>query len=220
VLGVDYVLQNFDEPLRSMLKASYKLLEFSALDFRERVSKVFQATKNLVKEVKGDQPELPYRNLLDTLVGFWDSNASLPRDKVFALLNLSKGSSVKPDYSKDKSDSDIFKDVAFSVIAESGRLDILTLCNCARETPNQLPSWTPDWANFDRPSMALQLNQRYRAYALEMGLMRQYTASRGSTALPPQRTGNILSLSGYLVDQLVEVGPRFPFADSDEDFSM
>jgi hypothetical protein len=129
VLGVDYVLQNFDELLRSMLKASYKLLEFSALDFREKVSKVFQATKNL-EEVKGNQPELPYRSLPARWSASRTSTPASLGTKVFALLNLSKG-------------SNIFKDVAFS-ITEVRRLDTLTLCNCARETPSQLPSWAPD----------------------------------------------------------------------------
>jgi hypothetical protein len=198
------------EPYRTMWKLSTKVNRFTSKDHIQQLKSILDFTKKIVQNASGGPPKYPERDLLDCLVSYWPLKATDDRDNVYALLNLTNCKTIKPTFSKSVTTSEIFKDVAFKIMAESRRLDILTLCNCARETKLGLPSWAPDWANYDGTAMSLEPNQKWRRYDIETPLMQPYKASAGTLTLPPIRNGNVLSLSGYLVDQLVEVGPHMP----------
>lgn len=171
------------------------------MDFSQKVSAIFRITK---KAVVGTKVEPPYRDLIDILVQFWSFNATNPKDKVYALLNLTKTKNITVEYSDSFSIAELFKDVSFKLISESRKLDILTISNCARVTKNNLPSWAPDWVDFDGQSMGYQLNPKYNP---QRPFSQQFTASKDSSSPLPIVNSNTLTLSGYLIDQIVEIGP-------------
>ncbi|KAF4627252.1 hypothetical protein G7Y89_g10905 [Cudoniella acicularis] len=186
------LFKDFDEPLRSMLTASFKLIEFNSMDFGQKISAIFKLAKNTVNKVVTAKEEPPFRHLLVVLLNYWNFSASDPKDKVYALLNLTWMKGIQIDYSEDWSVADVLKNTAYTIIAESGGLNILTVSKCSRPTKNFLPSWALDWSEFDSKALAFQINPRYSQYLMEN---------------PFKVNGNTLTLSGYLIDQIVEVGP-------------
>ena len=201
------LFRNFDEPLRSMLTVSLKLIQFNSMDFGQKISAIFKLAKNTVNKVVPVKEEPPFRHLLPVLLNYWNFDASDPKDKVYALLNLTWMKGIHIDYSEDWSIADVLKNTAHAIIAESGSLNILTVSKCSRPTKNFLPSWAPDWTDFDDKVLAFQINPRYSKYAMESPFKRAFTATKESKLPAPSVNGNILTLSGYLIDQIVEVGP-------------
>ena len=90
-------------------------------------------------------------DLLQTLYMTGRALASDPRDKVYAILELSKDGrdiSPKPDYSL--SVEEIYTRLAASIISQTRSLDILCLAGDAvfsRSPIYSLPSWVPDWTH-------------------------------------------------------------------------
>lgn len=175
-------------------------------------SKLFNFAKRKVRKItEAVKPvERPCGDLLTVLTTFWSYNATDPLDKIYALRNLVRDCDVEVNY--DKSLPELFKDVAIAIMQQSGSLELLTMANCARKTALGLPSWVPDWTNFDSGSMPLQLNQAYRQNVFETPYMLPYTASgNGKSPMPvPTRDGDILTVSGYLFDGLGTVGLKMP----------
>ena len=92
------------------------------------------------------------RSLLTVLSQFWSYSATNPKDNVYALLNMADSHNTQVDYRKNI--AELFKDVALHIIVQSRNLGLLAMVDCARQTKNRLPSWTPDWADFkSRQSM-------------------------------------------------------------------
>ena len=150
-----------------------------------------------------DSLRRPHQTLLGALLNLWEFNATEPKDKVRAVFNLTHSSNISTSYGKTA--PEIFKDVAFSIIAESRDLEILTISDCARKTNYQLPSWAPDWSNYDKTRVS-DLDPRYRGT-----WQCKRSTSGGSVLSDPVLSGNVLVLSGYLVDQLVHVGSTMPY---------
>jgi hypothetical protein len=201
------LFKDFDEPLRSMLTASFKLIEFNSMDFGQKISAIFKLAKNTVKKVVPAKEEPLFRHLLLVLLNYWSFSASDPKDKVYALLNLTWMKGIQIDYSEDCSVADVLKNTAYTIIAESGSLNILTVSKCSRPTKNFLPSWALDWSEFDSKALASQINPRYGQNGMESPFKRAFTATKESKLPVPRVNGNTLTLSGYLIDQIVEVGP-------------
>ena len=147
------------------------------------------------------------RSLLTILSQFWGYSATNPK-KVYALLNMVDSHKVQVDY--ETNIAELFKEVAFHIIVQSRNLGLLTIINYVRQTKNRLPSWTPDWADFNSNSMPLQLHQGYNTNSFKRTYMRRYTAGGQLVITDPIRRGDILSLPGYLIDKLENVGPKMP----------
>ncbi|OAL27605.1 hypothetical protein AYO22_03509 [Fonsecaea multimorphosa] len=169
-----------------------------------------------------------YLDLVTVLLWFRTHDATDPRDKVYALLSLAKPTTwITENYTKSVSET--FKDVAFGLIADSGKLHVLTISICARRTDLSLPSWAPDWrATVERETEApvVELYQQFQFNPLMMTHMRKYAASGRSrmkrrtntttmtttvSEAVPERKGNILTLWGFVVDGLSEVAPKMPY---------
>ena len=81
-------------------------------------------------------------NLVDALFTSYRFNCTDPRDKIFAMLGLTKALVFQPDYFS--SVEDVYLKTAQSLILALGNLDIL----CCVSHPKRiatLPSWVPDW---------------------------------------------------------------------------
>lgn len=79
------------------------------------------------------------------------SNASNPRDHVYALLGLleesaSESLSIEPSY--EYSIADTFTGATKAIVRSTGRLDVLGLtpCNTSLDDGSHLPSWVPNWS--------------------------------------------------------------------------
>ncbi|KAK4460580.1 heterokaryon incompatibility protein-domain-containing protein [Cladorrhinum samala] len=90
-------------------------------------------------------------SLLHLLCRYRQFDSTDPRDKVFALLNLTddaltKDPRVAPDYHKTK--TEVYTDVAVAIMEHEKNLDILRV---PRQPGTEgfasgLPSWVPDWS--------------------------------------------------------------------------
>lgn len=99
--------------------------------------------------VKSHQSSNHSRSLMDLLQNFRRQLASDPRDKVYAVLNLSTSpavSSIPVDYTLTT--AEVYRNAArsmiFADIAEERNLDVLCAVHPI-QTP-QWPSWVPDWS--------------------------------------------------------------------------
>ena len=81
-----------------------------------------------------------------------------PRDRIFALLSLLKGShkdiSIQPDYSKNV--SEVYQHAMLQLITHDKQLDFLIMVDFHEDTA-YLPSWVPDWSV--RPLVQQQLER-------------------------------------------------------------
>jgi hypothetical protein len=123
--------------------------------------------------------------------------ASDPRDKIYALVGISKQRSTFPiDYSS--SVRDVYMDLARTVITESKSLDII--CVVMKDKPlneHGLPSWVPDWSG-----------QAYLEHFCAVEYMQWYpVAAAGSTrAKISSMEGGVIVVKGYIVDIIQSVG--------------
>lgn len=102
------------------------------------------------KQTANGQPPL----LLEALQSRRRAICTDPRDKVFALVGISKdnaqgtpvpsnGPHLQLDYSKTV--VEVYKEVVRHLINRMGNLDVLAACQYKRELKG-LPSWAPDWS--------------------------------------------------------------------------
>ncbi|KAH7364726.1 heterokaryon incompatibility protein-domain-containing protein [Rhexocercosporidium sp. MPI-PUGE-AT-0058] len=143
-------------------------------------SDLFAITRSSGEARFGYAPQQPVADILDIVVAGLDLDASDPRDKLFALLNLAQNSNdaaLLPDYEKDV--STIFCDFTRCWITSRESLRILSAVHCSvgrtwqrlsplpaplQSTPR--PSWTL-WNDgksaWGRASLGLSVSTKYRA---------------------------------------------------------
>lgn len=93
--------------------------------------------------------------LVDALAAFRWSQATNPRDKVYALLGLTNDVNITPEYGE--SVESCYEETARCIISKSGNLDVLDFVVPAYHLPRQqctyiLPSWVPDWTRHEEDS--------------------------------------------------------------------
>jgi hypothetical protein len=136
-----------------------------------------------------------FSTLLDVLARFKHTEASDPRDKIYALLGLVNDPlGVRVDYMK--SAAEIYVGVALALINSSANLDIL--CQCPWESRHRrrnlpplegLPSWAPDFRiNEDGPFLFAQ-----------RGI---YSTGRPTCSVPCVVQGATLLLKGHCLGRL------------------
>ncbi|KAH8648784.1 heterokaryon incompatibility protein-domain-containing protein [Tricladium varicosporioides] len=95
--------------------------------------------------------------LLEALSLSWFSQATDPRDKVFALLSLAvDGPEIIPNPNYEGTVESLFEQVTRGIILRSKRLDICCLKNPAY-VPSEMPSWIPGWLEVGNSCMGWQL---------------------------------------------------------------
>ncbi|KAL5327044.1 hypothetical protein ACEPPN_004734 [Leptodophora sp. 'Broadleaf-Isolate-01'] len=152
-----WIIQEFAMAKEQILVSDYwtipwKSFEeaFTFLDFEMRIIN-HNATNNasryiyqlsLTAERASSHALYPFLHLLSA---YHQSQASDPRDKVFALKGLvTDADDIRIDYTK--SVDQVYHDTAFRLIASSQTLDVLSVATV--HTINidlHLPSWVPDW---------------------------------------------------------------------------
>jgi Heterokaryon incompatibility protein (HET) len=119
-----------------------------------------------------------------------------PRDKIFAVLNLAyDGAKIVPNPDYTIPVDQVYKQLAVSLIKETGRLDILSLANLPvypRQLDMPVPSWVPDWTF----RVTSTINSRIAA-------VRKVWADKGSIAVANfSDDNNALMVKGFIVDTI------------------
>lgn len=140
-------------------------------------------------------------DLFNLLVRHRSALASNPLDKVYGLLGLVTNSTnlgIKPNYEIDV--TDLYFNVAVSIIKHSGSLDILTVPRHV-DSKFQLPSWVPDWSA--GPSSFILGD------FVTSGL-KQYQASGDTTSTGYKVVGKqFLEVQAVILDEIEEIGGDF-----------
>jgi hypothetical protein len=134
-------------------------------------------------------------SLLDVLARFKHTEATDPRDKIYALLGLVKDPiGVKADYTK--STVETYTSVTMALFNAAANLDVLCQCPWARQHSNLylpplegLPSWAPDF----------RTSQDGKFLFAQRGI---YSAGRLHCPVPCTVQGTTLWLKGYSLGHL------------------
>ncbi|KAF8861709.1 HET-domain-containing protein [Acephala macrosclerotiorum] len=137
-----------------------------------------------------------------------------PRDKVFALVGISKdnvqgnpipssGPHLQLDYSKSL--VEVYKDVTRHLINKMANLDVLSACQFKRHQPG-LPSWAPDWS-IPRTTNPIRNRDQWGDihYASELEASMALYSER-EWEVGDAEGSNILRIQGIPVDIIENVG--------------
>jgi len=189
-------------------------------------SDLFAITRSSNQGHFGYAPQPPVADILDIVVAGLDLDASDPRDKLFALLNLAQPSSdsvLQPDYEKDV--SAVYRDFTRRWISSRQSLRILSAVHCSvgrtwqglSPLPKPLQSTTrPSWtlwhdgrSAWGRASLALSTSTHYRASG-ETG--------PDVALLYQNKDPSTLLLKGVQIGSIERIGP-FPYFNTDASLS-
>ncbi|KAG5757579.1 hypothetical protein H9Q72_014279 [Fusarium xylarioides] len=144
-----------------------------------------------------------------------ETNATVHRDRIFALLGLAADAEklgIQPDY--EGSTERVLTQTARTLIEKSGRVDLL----CYSQFPkldelSHLPSWVPDWrSNLSRSFYTI--NERMDKHL--------FSASGHDGVVEvmqhPNDNPDILGLRGYAVDVIEEVAEAGDWTDMNWDY--
>ncbi|KAJ0161936.1 Heterokaryon incompatibility protein 6, OR allele [Colletotrichum tanaceti] len=170
---------------------------------------------------------------LDALVSITQVkfNASDQRDKIFGLLGLARECrdpsavppELRPDYETDV--TDLYPRVGRYLLKQSRSLAFLTRARCVdgsvtrrhREEGLDIPSWCPDWSDFQNPNEGLATSLSWvhvtgddDSTPARLGFLKQFSAASGlELEICHEDDPRVLSLEGIRVST-VEVA--LPFA--------
>ena len=148
--------------------------DFEEIHGELQLSKGMQNVRAVVRLCQGGLNKGPKR-LLHLMDSFWLSEATDPRDKVYALLGLATDShpeSIIPNY--ERPISLVYAESVKDTINREGNLQILSYCSgLFTPTDAAIPSWAPDWRSKSHDSKR-PLKQRHLTFhlterALRMG---------------------------------------------------
>jgi hypothetical protein len=87
-------------------------------------------------------------SLLDAMRWSYQTEATDPRDKIFALLGLCHdGATYVPVPNYKQPLEEIIADISKTMMSFDRSLDLMCLKGTALEEQSKLPSWTPNWVN-------------------------------------------------------------------------
>ena len=146
------------------------------------------------------------------LNGFFRTEASVAHDYVYGLLGLlPEDIGIIPSYSL--SVGEVFADFAFRFMKRFGMIQLLHLAN---HNASDIPSWTPDFrhqmlasvpmlpGDSNKGSGATEIpGYKIRLLGSHESL---YNASAGSSCGIRSRKGDVLAVSGLVVDRIIALG--------------
>lgn len=141
------------------------MLEGAALRSRSRLGRSripFNAELSNIKDLCARR-QLANINLMDMLSTFAFIQATDPRDKIYALLSITKDGShsdIQPDYSL--SVPEVYVNLAAHLIKRDNLLNIMPGSNTKGDFPD-LPSWVPDWTARSTPVVFDDPHEYYKA---------------------------------------------------------
>jgi Heterokaryon incompatibility protein (HET) len=143
--------------------------------------------------------------LLQALLLSRTSEATDPRDRVYALLGLTSDNAskaIEPDYTQ--SVADVFTMTTIQIIQHEKSLSVLShVENFAwRPKAPELPSWIPDWASPAKSTPFL-------SSSYEMQPVEFRATLDSSPDISFVSTDRVCNVKGYIVDTIRNIGRRF-----------
>ncbi|KAF9494027.1 hypothetical protein BDN71DRAFT_1020537 [Pleurotus eryngii] len=126
--------------------------------------------------------------------------SSLPRDKVYALLGLigdEDKDAIVPDYTPEKKDVEIFKEVAAQVMRRDTKLSVLNYAQSNTRTLCGLPSWAID---LSEPTM-IGPNMTQYGFSADGGFAAWARLTPDKTHKVSQQPNNALDIVSWLGKQ-------------------
>lgn len=128
---------------------------YSGKSSGDLIVRTIRSIGQIHREVRTDSPTMIVKegvkksSLLELLVRFWESECSVPHDKVYALFSLCQDlpliDSIPVDYSK--SVAEVYTETARGMLRSMGQLDLLSYSSGNVLFGRlHLPSWVPDWS--------------------------------------------------------------------------
>jgi hypothetical protein len=185
--------------------------------------------------------------LLNYLAETRGAEATDPRDKAYALINLISDSRslghwctaregnrtwvpFKPDYSLSK--AEVFINTTKAILCTTGSLDVLQFAKHKSNKANKLPSWVPDWSTeehqtaLDHFSLQPTLEEPSRDWRPKLsnsGTERDPTSYEITLFCRPSfslGSGNTLSIKGFHFDTITAVSRHtYPVIDTTDAFN-
>jgi hypothetical protein len=136
-----------------------------------------------------------------------------PRDKIYALLALSKdredleNRGIFPNYEKTK--EMVFMSVTTALL-QQGHVSILSLCRLLQH-PQSLPSWVPDWSQ-PMPETLQDVELDHMTLTPRFNASGVVKRPRDITVLRSGEVIDVISVLCHVYDKVHQVGevPRFP----------
>ncbi|KAI0469144.1 HET-domain-containing protein [Xylaria cf. heliscus] len=154
-----------------------------------------------------DENNRKLKNLVHMLSLCRTAEATLPVDKIFALLNLvSRSHNPEPEYLKSK--ADVYREFAEFTLRNGDGAIILSEAALTNRGDPSLPSWVPDWS--EAPA---RINLSQTLIASE-GMFFNADGSRSAGEQRPKPRlrveGNVLFAQGVILQTIAVVGPDRP----------
>jgi hypothetical protein len=156
-------------------------------------------------------------NLLALLSLYRSFGVTIWKDKIYALLGLAsdigpEALAIDPNYELE--DSEVYKAVAIEILKKGLHLDLLSVPKAAHPSRvGKLPSWVPDWTNFDFACSLRASNPSSGANLFD------FKAAPERQQIQFREDGNILGLAGLTFDRIVKIG-RANISSIDDDTSL
>jgi hypothetical protein len=156
-------------------------------------------------------------NLLALLSLYRSFGVTDQKDKIYALLGLAsdigpEALAIDPNYSLK--DTEVYKAVAIEILRKELHLDLLSVPKAAQPSRvGKLPSWVPDWTNFDFACSLRAPNPSTGANLFD------FKAAPERKQIQFREDGNILGLTGLTFDYIVKIG-RANVSSIDDDTSF
>ncbi|KAJ8126832.1 hypothetical protein O1611_g6807 [Lasiodiplodia mahajangana] len=161
------------------------------------------------------QPHEAHKQLLELLTRFCGRFATDKRDKIYAFLGLVTNAEelrITTDYRI--SVEELYKNVAAELITQSRSLALLRFLPLNDDSSeSSLPSWAPSWG--DIYEGLLPFNEDHERSSK--------TASDGTNHLSDIQISEdrtVLTVSGYVCDEITEITEYLPSAMDDDDDSL
>ena len=134
---------------------------------------------------------------LNRLVEGRGAQATNPRDKVFAIMGMTRDV-MYPKYSDPV--TDIYVEAALKIVTTPFGIDLLCCVDHLHPTPSQ-PSWVPDWAT---PRQTASLGYYAKHHGIYRASKKPYWEMQLRTDITEK--GAALAIVGVIVDTITEIG--------------
>ncbi|KAI1159602.1 HET-domain-containing protein [Nemania serpens] len=177
------------------------------IDFFRGLTQIMQMHELRNQVHDKDEDNRTPKDLIWLLSRCRTAEATMPLDKIFALLNLSSNPHLlKPNYITSK--ADIYREFA-EIAFENGRGGtVLSEAALTNRADPSLPSWVPDWS--EAPARINLSQILIASQQMFFGADRSRNTGEPPPKICHRIEGNVLFVKGVIVQSIFLVGPDRP----------